>query len=279
MQKSVSIIMSVYSETTEQLEKSIGSVLSQNFWNFEYIVVLDDPDNLAAKSYILDTQEKDTRIIFLENTQNIWQWPSLNRAIAKSQWKYIAIMDADDRNHSERIQKQYDFLEAHSSVDVLYTGWRQINEKWQIEERIPSAESFENIEKTFFYASPLLHASMMIRSSILKKHSYSDISRPADFLLFLEFIESGYTFSIIPEILYDYYIVEYDRGIQFSKIHTFSRNFLWVLSQKIWYFWNNPYFWWMFFITTVQWVLSRNKYIFFMSFNFLQKAYKKIFMK
>ena len=36
----ISIIMSVYNETEEELKKSIGSVLSQTYSNFEYMLFL-----------------------------------------------------------------------------------------------------------------------------------------------------------------------------------------------------------------------------------------------
>jgi glycosyltransferase involved in cell wall biosynthesis len=68
MKIDVSIIMSVYNETIEQLEKSIYSILNQNFSNFEFIIVLDNPSNIAAKEFIFNITDK--RIIFLQNESN-----------------------------------------------------------------------------------------------------------------------------------------------------------------------------------------------------------------
>ena len=57
MKPLVSIVMSVYTETIQELEKSVESMLHQSFTDFEYIIVLDNPNNLAAKEF-LDWLEK-----------------------------------------------------------------------------------------------------------------------------------------------------------------------------------------------------------------------------
>jgi glycosyltransferase involved in cell wall biosynthesis len=67
----ISVIMSVYDESIDQLQKSIDSILHQSFKYFEFIIVLDKPSNIEARKYILDQKTQDKRIIFLENHENI----------------------------------------------------------------------------------------------------------------------------------------------------------------------------------------------------------------
>ena len=69
--KKISIIMSVYNETEDLLKRAIDSILNQTFTDFEFIIVLDKPDNSSAKKYILERQKTDNRIVFIENDVNI----------------------------------------------------------------------------------------------------------------------------------------------------------------------------------------------------------------
>ena len=41
----ISVVMATYREPEEYLRKSIESILNQTFKDFEFIIVLDDPDN------------------------------------------------------------------------------------------------------------------------------------------------------------------------------------------------------------------------------------------
>lgn len=274
----VSIIMSVYSESTEQLSKSIDSILHQSFTDFEYIIVLDNPLNLEAKSYISLKEKEDQRIIFLENKENIKLWASLNHWINIAKGKYIARMDGDDTCDINKFEKQYAYIEKHKNIDLLFTWWEEINEKNEKNIRIPSQRDFRDINKTFFYKSPLLHASMMCKREIFDIYSYPEIDRPEDFSLFLELIAHGYTFDVLEEVMYSFYIQTYDLKTKYKKIRIFSSNFLNILSKNILKYWNNIYFWWMLFLVIIQWILSRNRLVFWMFFGWLQRVYKNIFL-
>ena len=41
----ISVIMSTYNEKEEYLVKAIESVLSQTYQNFEFVIILDNPEN------------------------------------------------------------------------------------------------------------------------------------------------------------------------------------------------------------------------------------------
>ena len=43
--KMISVIMSTYKEEENLIRKSIESILNQSYKNFEYIIILDNPDN------------------------------------------------------------------------------------------------------------------------------------------------------------------------------------------------------------------------------------------
>ena len=269
----ISVIMSVYNENINQLEKSIYSILNQNFWNFEFIIVLDNPNNIDAKKYILNI--KDKRIIFLENTKNEWLPFSLNKAIEIAKWKYIARMDADDISELDRFSKQYYYLEQNNTVDLLFTGWSEIDEKSNKLLRIPQKKWFKNIKKYFFLKSMILHPTLMCKADVLKNNKYPVTQRPEDFILFLELIKEWYTFDIIEEDLFLYTIQNYDINLKFKKISIFSKNFLPILLKNKYYYFD-IYFWYFVFRIFVEFLLSRNIIIFRLLYVKLFNIIKKI---
>lgn len=273
----VSVIMSVYWETTLQLQRAIDSILQQSFVDFEFVIVLDKPDNLEAKRCILKNKKRDKRIVFLENKKNIKLWASLNKGIQIAKGRYIARMDGDDICDKNKLNKQYIYLEKNKQVDLLFTGWREIDEKGDIQTRIPTQKDFKNIHKTFFYKSPLLHASMMCKKDVFDVYSYPEIDRPEDFSLFLNFLYHWYIYDVLEEDLYTFFIQNYDLDTKYHKIRVFCDNYLGILFKNMWRFKNNIYFWWMIFLVILQWWLTRNIYIFKFLFWSLQKAYKALF--
>ncbi len=270
----ISVIMSVYYESIKELSRSIESILSQTYKDFEYIIILDNPSNIEAKECILEHQKLDQRIIFIENQKNIKLWASLNKWLSIARWKYIARMDGDDSCLADRLEKQYDFFEENPEIDILFTGWREINEWGDVFVRTPKKRFFENIEKYFFLHSLLLHPSLMCRSEVFWSYRYPEIGRPEDFPLFLDWIHEGYTFSVLEEALYDYTVQESDIETKYKKVREFSQTFLEILIKKIPLFWNNIYYYAMLLRIVVEFLLSRVYFIFKTVYVPLQKRIK-----
>lgn len=275
MKKEISVIMSVYNEDTEQLEKSILSILNQTFINFEFIIILDNPNNILAKNLILNFLENDKRIVFLENDKNYGLPYSLNKWISISSWSYIARMDADDISKLNRLEKQFNFLELNNNIDLLFTWWTEIDEKWNILTRIPKKEWFKNIKKYFFIKSMILHPTLMCKSEVLKNNKYPITERPEDFILFLELIKKDYNFDALEDDLFSYSIQKYDINLKFKKINIFSKNFLPILLKNIYYY-SNIYFWYFVFRIFIEFLLSRNLTIFKLFYINLFNLVKKI---
>jgi hypothetical protein len=102
----------------------------------------------------------------------------------------------------------------------------------------------------------------MCREEIFEKYLYPETDMPEDFGLFIQLISGGYNFDILEEVLYTYRKEHENIDIKYKKIRIFSSNLIKILYKNTRAYWNNFYFWWMFFISVIQWLLSRNKYIF-----------------
>ena len=273
--KKISVIMSVYKENIQQLENSINSILNQAFDNIEFIIVLDNPNNLVAKNFILKIIKNDSRIIFLENKKNMWLAYSLNKAIKNTSWKYIARMDADDISDINRLKIQFVYLEKNKNIDLLFTWWTEIDEKNNKLLRIPKKEWFKKIKKYFFIKSMILHPTLMCKSKILKDNNYPIINRPEDFILFLDLIKKWYIFDILEEDLFLYTVQNYDLKLKFKKINIYSQNFLPILLKNKYYYFN-IYFLYFTIRILVEYILSRNYFIFKLFYINLFKIFKKL---
>jgi len=103
---------------------------------------------------------------------------------------------------------------------------------------------------------------MMCKKNIFKKYNYPEIDRPEDFSLFLKLIYKKYSFDILEENLYSYYIQSKNLEKKYEKIRIFSSNYIKIFLKNIGKYWNNIYFWFRFLIVVLEYILTRNKLIF-----------------
>jgi len=106
--------MSTYNDGA-RLYLSIGSILSQSFTDFEFLIV-DDCSAQETRSILASFQKKDSRIRVIENNENIGFCRSLNKGVELSQGKYIARMDADDCSLPSRLEVENNFLDSHPGI-------------------------------------------------------------------------------------------------------------------------------------------------------------------
>ncbi len=205
MSRKISVIMSVYSESPSWVELSINSILEQTYQDFEFIIVVDNPENNVAKTIIERFADKDNRVILLLNETNIGLTKSLNRGLSVSTGEYIARMDADDISHNDRFQKQVDFLTNNPEISVCSTDARVIDEESQIiaSTRVHGRLNLEDL----YHCSPLIHPSVMFRRSLLelRRPLYNEEYRVSqDYELWSFLYLNHAKFGIIPEALLDY---------------------------------------------------------------------------
>ena len=100
----VSVLMSIYNERYNDIEKAVNSVLKQTFKDFEFIIVIDEPSRANLASML---EARDPRIKIYLNKENIGLAKSMNRAAELADGKYLARMDADDVSLPQRLEKEY----------------------------------------------------------------------------------------------------------------------------------------------------------------------------
>ena len=195
-------------KTVEELKKSIESMLTQTLKNFEFIIVLDNPQNNEHKKVINEYLNKDERIIFLINEKNIGLAASLNKGIDKARGEYIARMDADDISMTNRLEEEYNFLKENPDISIVSTNKIDINENDDII-NIPSHLPTEDcqIKKILKITSVITHSAAMFRKKDIEKiGKYRLFPASQDYDLWLRASYYKLNFGIIDEPLIKYRI-------------------------------------------------------------------------
>jgi len=246
----ISVIMATYDESEKYLRESIESILNQTFKDFEFIIVLDNPNNEKAEKIIKDYQKKDRRIIFIKNKKNLGRGASRNKAIDIAKGKYIAILDADDVATPQRLKKQFKYMENNKNIDLLFSWVYFIDENGNIlREFKPKKHKFKKIKKYFFKEHLTVHPSMVVKSEILKKLKYDEkLIRSQDYDFWVRCMANNYKFDVIEEFLLKYRIPNRDNylsRIQRQKLYSYYTLKTHWKNKK--HFYNNICFWKVFF--------------------------------
>lgn len=211
----ISIIMSIYNETYDELNKSISSILSQTFKDFEFIVINDNPENKVIKSVF--TSVIDSRIKLYNNEKNYGLIFSLNKAIKVAQGKYIVRMDADDISYPTRLEEQLNYLEENK-LDLVGSYIELIDEEDEIiksEMRFPIEH--RRIDRFMSWGSCIAHPTWLGKREMFNYlGGYRNAKYCEDYDFILRAIKCGYVVGNLPKVELKYRI----RTNGISKSHS-----------------------------------------------------------
>jgi len=161
----VSVIMPVYNGE-KYLKEAIESILSQNFIDFEFIIINDgstDNSDKIIHSY------SDSRINIVNNDKNIGLINTLNKALGIALGEYIVRMDCDDISVDNRISTQVKFMDSHPNVGASGSYYNlMLNGKKALAD-FPLNTS--EIKSFMIFNCPIAHPSAIIRNSLIKKEN------------------------------------------------------------------------------------------------------------
>ncbi|TVZ52671.1 glycosyltransferase family 2 protein [Dokdonia sp. Hel_I_53] len=121
----VSIITPLYN-AQDFIVETIESVLSQNYINWEHIIV-DDCSTDNSVSIVKEFTGRDERIKLISLSRNGGPSEARNKATLEAKGNYIAFLDADDLWHPQKLNLQIEFMQAHNCA-VSFTSYVHINE-------------------------------------------------------------------------------------------------------------------------------------------------------
>lgn len=204
----VSVLMSVYNETINDLSLSVNSILNQTYKNFEFIIINDNPHNNEIKNYLDNIIFNDDRIKIINNKENIGLALSLNKGILFSSGEYILRMDADDISREDRMEKQLNHIK-NGPYDVVCSDFKSIDEEGKIVQEKWNYFTDEKLKKRLPIRNCVHHPTVMVRKSCLENmKGYRNFNSAQDYDLWLRMLDKDYKFSMINETLLDYRVRE-----------------------------------------------------------------------
>lgn len=242
MTPKVSVLMPAYNGEL-YLKESIESILNQSFADFEFIII-DDGSTDSSWGIIQEYAKKDTRIVAVKNEKNLWISGIRNKLLSHAKSKYIVWQDADDISLSYRIEKQYEYMEAHPEAWIC--GWwlQFFDISWDTSRRLYK-ETDEEVRKTIFRYSPVSQGASMYRTKAIKNvWGYDESLLTAEDLDLSFRIGTEYQFWNIQEIVLKYRQHNSDTFKNLKKMELTTLKIRWENHRKWNYkmtFWDKLY--------------------------------------
>ena len=186
MQELVSIIMPVYN-SERFIEQTIKSVLNQTYNNWE-LFIIDDCSSDKSIEIVKDISSNDKRIKLITLEINNGPAFARNKGIELANGKYIAFLDSDDIWHSEKLEKQTNFM-ANNNYFFTFTSFQRIDRNNNILSNklinLPYMLTYNDLLKTNCIGC----LTVMYDASVLDKIYMPNILKRQDYLCWLNILK------------------------------------------------------------------------------------------
>jgi glycosyltransferase involved in cell wall biosynthesis len=235
----VSLLMPVYNAEAT-LAEALESLAGQTLGDFE-IVAVDDGSQDGSGRLLRQWQAREPRLrpVFAPHAGLL---PALNAGLARCRGVLVARMDADDRCHPRRLEKQVALLRQRPDLGVVgslvETFPREtVGEGFRLyEEWLNRLVTHEQISREIFIESPIVHPSALVRrAELLALGGYQERGWPEDYDLWLRYLVGGHRFAKVPEVLF--YWREHPSRLTHTDRRYSVENFL---RAKAWYLIRGP---------------------------------------
>lgn len=228
----ISVIMSAYNETKDEIIKSINSILKQSYTNFEFLIINDNPDNIEMSIVLNSITDKRVHVIY--NKNNIGLVKSLNKGLELAKGLYIARMDADDISCTSRLQNELNYMK-YNNLDMTGSFIEIIDEN---DKTIKSVMKFpiehKKIEWFMKWGSCISHPTWLVKKEVYAKlHGYRDALYCEDYDFILRAIANRYKVGNLPEVGLKYRIRQTSISKSNASEQYLLRNYLAENINKI----------------------------------------------
>lgn len=204
-QSKVSVIIPCHN-AFRYIDSCLNSIVGQTYSNLE-IILCDDASTDGSLTKLLEWQEKDARIIVLQNAENLYAAASRNKCIDVSTGDYLLIQDVDDISEPNRVETLLYHIQRNE-IDFVSSGMKLIREDSDTvygqdvnKKRFPTRYDF-------LWNLPLFHpATMFTRTAVVSIGGYRiapETRRGQDYDLFMRLYAAGYRGMNISDTLYLY---------------------------------------------------------------------------
>jgi len=205
----ISVILPFYN-ARETLARAISSILSQEYFSFELILIdncSDDGSSDIARSF----ESENPHITLLREPRKGVVHAS-NRGAEASRGRYICRMDADDEAMPGKLGIQSAYLDKHPKVQAVAGLVENIPHKMQaggIDRFVQwsnTLRSYEEIYLNRYIELPLVNPTLMWRRETMDRHGlYRTGDFPEDYEMILRWLDAGVRIEKVPETVLKWY--------------------------------------------------------------------------
>ena len=158
----ISVLVPVYN-VESFVEESLESIARQSWREIEVIVV-DDASSDGTWEIVRAFAACDSRFVALRNERNLRIAGALNRALAAARGEYIARCDGDDVMMPDRLERQFEFLQAHPDISLVGCSFIAIDESGRELRLHPYFSGPDLLKRLLKFTSPVGHIWLARRS-------------------------------------------------------------------------------------------------------------------
>ena len=219
----VSIVMPAYN-AAKTLEESIKSVLTQEYQNWELLVV-DDGSVDATANIMKRFAKTDSRVKRIHLEKNVGISEARNVAIRNAKGRYLAFLDSDDLWKPKKLSKQLEFMtrECHA---FTFTSYELMNKDGKLLNKIIRAK------KQVDYDMLLTNNSIGCLTVVIDREYIPPVIMPPirheDYAAWLNILKSGIKAYGLNEVLSIYRIS--DNSISANKLRVIG--WFWTIYRE-----------------------------------------------
>lgn len=213
MNKKVAVIICVYkNDNVEYVEEAFSSIINQTYRHINTFIYIDGwiPDEL--KRCILSYKVNHNFKVF-ENNHSHGLAHGLNTLIdivtKNGSYQFIARMDSDDICYPDRIEKQVQYFNDNSEVDIAGSYCEEFGASYALKVKVVPLFHVDILNYSIIKC-PLIHPSVMFRCSVFDYGLRYPINThyTEDMAFWFVLLKEKYVFGNLDEVLIRYRLNE-----------------------------------------------------------------------
>ena len=204
MMPKVTVLTTVYNGLP-YLKEAIESTINQTYSSFEYLIIDDASSDKKVIDLIQTYVDRDSRIKFIVNEENLGVSETINKAMSMIKTPYVIRLDQDDISLPNRIEEQIKYLDNNPSISIVCSWETTINSKGKrLRDWKRTINNYgEFLGPVLIGICPIWHPSIAFRTNIFFEAGgfNGKYIRAEDFEFTARLALKRYEAAIVPEIL------------------------------------------------------------------------------
>jgi len=195
----VTVLLNVWGgDALRSIRRSTASILAQTLQPTELLIVADGPLDGEVNEFLGSLNGETsipTRIVRVDKPTGLWN--ARNVGLRESETELVALQDADDVMHPQRLEIQVSEITLRQ-IDVLGSDAFEFDDQSGVIIGCrQSPHNQDQLIKKLLVNSPFNHSTMMLRrSSVLECGGYRNVYLVEDYDLWLRMASDGFSFAI-----------------------------------------------------------------------------------